>query len=280
MTRRRLPVAALIGINVAVSIATTLLVLTIWDSRREPETLVLPTFSGVSAQTGASGGALEGGTPGAAPAPAGQEAVAAGGEEAAAAADATPGADYVIHVVQAGDTLFGMALQYGVSIEDIVIANNLESAEVLLDVGQELIMPVGGLPPTLTPTPTEPVPTLAIELTPIATVTPQPAGSVDVVIQDVLFPGDVTREAVFIVNQGARLDMQGWTLSDENDNVYTFPQLELFPDGGVTVHTGVGEDEANDLYWGLSVAVWGEPTDTATLRNPLGEVESEFPILP
>jgi hypothetical protein len=172
-----------------------------------------------------------------------------------------------------------MSLQYDVSVEDIVIANNLESAEVLLDVGQELIIPIGGLPPTLTPTPTEPVPTQAIELTPISTVTPQPSGEVNVIIQDVLFPGDVTREAVFIVNEGAKLDMEGWTLSDEHDNVYTFPQLELFPDGGVTVHTGVGEDEANDLYWGLSVAVWGEPTDTATLRNPLDDVMSEFPII-
>lgn len=47
----------------------------------------------------------------------------------------------------------------------------------------------------------------------------------------------------------------------------------------MTVHTGVGEDEANDLYWGLSVAVWGEATDTATLQNPLGDVASEFPIV-
>ena len=72
MTRRRLPVAALIGINVAVSIVTTLLVLVIWDSRREPETLVLPTFSGVSAETSASGGGEQGETSGAAPATGGQ----------------------------------------------------------------------------------------------------------------------------------------------------------------------------------------------------------------
>ena len=279
MTRRRLPIAALIGINVAVSIVTTLLVLVIWDSRREPETLILPTFSGVSAETSASLEGQESGASGAAPAAGVPGAQADSGEPGAPPAAEAAGGDVVIHVVQPGDTLFDMSLRYDVTVEDIVTANNLESPEVLLDVGQELIMPIGGLPPTLTPTPTEPVPTLAIELTPIPTVTSQPSGEVSVVIQDVLFLGDVTREAVFIVNEGAKLDMEGWTLSDEHGNEYTFPQLELFPGGGVTVHTGVGEDEANDLYWGLSVAVWGEPTDTASLWNPLGDLESEFPIV-
>lgn len=225
MTRRRLPVAALIGINVAISIVTTLLVLVIWDSRREPETLVLPTFSGVSAQTGASG-ELEGEPAGAAPVESAQGVEAdTGGEPGAAPPAASGNQDSVIHVIQAGDTLFDLSLQYDVSLEDIVIANNLESPEVLLDVGQELIMPIGGLPPTLTPTPTEPVPTQAIELTPIPTVTPQPSGEVNVIIQDVLFPGDVTREAIFVINEGAKLDMEGWTLSDEQGQRVRLPAI-------------------------------------------------------
>ena len=118
-----------------------------------------------------------------------------------------------------------------------------------------------------------------MQLTPIATVTPLPPGTISVIVQDVLFPGDVTREAVVIVNQGSTLDMEGWILSDEEANEYVFPTFKLFGDGSaVTVYTGVGEDTASELYWGRSTAVWGEASDTVILRSPSGDVQSEFPI--
>jgi LysM repeat protein len=52
--------------------------------------------------------------------------------------------------IQAGDTLYGLALQYGVSIEDIVAANNLTSADDL-DIGQVLVIPAPGFAETVTP---------------------------------------------------------------------------------------------------------------------------------
>ena len=70
-----------------------------------------------------------------------------------------------------------------------------------------------------TPVCTQPTPT--IELEPIATITPLPPGTISVVIQDVLFPGDVTSEAVVIFNAGTALDMEGWLLSDEQGNIKT-----------------------------------------------------------
>jgi LysM repeat protein len=45
-----------------------------------------------------------------------------------------------IHVVQSGETLVRIARQYGVTVQDIVNANNLANPN-LLDVGQELIIP-------------------------------------------------------------------------------------------------------------------------------------------
>jgi LysM repeat protein len=287
MTRKRLPILALLGINVAVAVVTTLLVLLVWDARREPLYLVPPTFSGVSSQSGAPPGAeapVGGDTTGQVPAPAEAGAppdAGEGGTDEAAAPDASEEAsgDLIIHVVQAGDTLFQLALDYEVSIQDIVIANNLDNEEVILDVGQELIMPVGGLPPTPIPSPTVPVPTATLELSPIATVTPLPPGTIDILIEQVISPGDVTREAVVIVNNGAALDLEGWTLGDEEGNEYVFPTFRVFGSGsGVTVHTGVGEDTGRDLYWGRSTAVWGEPSDTVILRNPSGDVQSEFPV--
>jgi LysM repeat protein len=45
-----------------------------------------------------------------------------------------------VHVVQAGDSLFRIALQYGVTVESIVQANNIVNANLIF-VGQELIIP-------------------------------------------------------------------------------------------------------------------------------------------
>jgi LysM repeat protein len=48
---------------------------------------------------------------------------------------------YPIHVVQAGENLFRISLRYGVTVDDIVQANNLGSADAILRVGQQLIIP-------------------------------------------------------------------------------------------------------------------------------------------
>lgn len=70
-----------------------------------------------------------------------QAAVAAGGE--------------VTHVVQAGETLGGIAEQYDVSIEDIVAANNIGNIDVL-EVGQSLIIKAGAAAETPAPDTTVP----------------------------------------------------------------------------------------------------------------------------
>ena len=46
-----------------------------------------------------------------------------------------------IHVVQPGENLFRISLQYGVTVDEIVVANGLGSAEAILSVGQELVIP-------------------------------------------------------------------------------------------------------------------------------------------
>lgn len=56
-------------------------------------------------------------------------------------ATATAGARTVTHVVQAGEDLGGIAAQYGVSVEDIVIANGIEDRD-FVRAGEELIIPL------------------------------------------------------------------------------------------------------------------------------------------
>lgn len=56
-----------------------------------------------------------------------------------------PGAP-TVHIVQAGDTLFSIALRYGVTVEAIKAANGLGSDFIY--VGQRLVIPAGGQPST------------------------------------------------------------------------------------------------------------------------------------
>ena len=66
------------------------------------------------------------------------------------------------HIVRAGDTAFGIALLYGLDLDDLLAYNNL-SADALLQIGQELFIH----PPTPTPAPT---PTSTPTVTPVPVV--------------------------------------------------------------------------------------------------------------
>ena len=60
------------------------------------------------------------------------------------AADETPALEDGVYVVRSGDTLGQIAFAFGISVEDIVAANNLTNPDSL-DVGQELVIPDEGL---------------------------------------------------------------------------------------------------------------------------------------
>lgn len=64
---------------------------------------------------------------------------------------APPGQTGKVHIVRRNETLQQLALRYGVTVEDILLANDLASPDYLF-VGQRLLMPVGGPPPAM-PTP-------------------------------------------------------------------------------------------------------------------------------
>ncbi len=73
-------------------------------------------------------------------------------EPAAGAEPAAPAVEQTVTVV-AGDTLYNIALQYGVTIEELAARNNIVDVNTL-EPGQVLVIPVPGTQPV---TPTEPV---------------------------------------------------------------------------------------------------------------------------
>ena len=249
--RRMLPFLLL---NVLVSAMTMLAIMYWWDNRSPSdtvdsgETTVIPT---IPLATSAPAGAVPTNTP-------------------EPEVDDSP----IIHVVKAGDTLGNMSTFYDVPLDDLMAANGLTNPNIL-SVGQELIIPIGGLA-TATPLPTtapvdvlpSPIPTEALV-----------AGEVEVVITAVTGVGSLTEEAVQIANYGSsQIALQGWKLTDEDGHQFEFGQVTLFGDGAaIQIHTEAGQNGPADQYWVLETAVW-EPGEQISLRDAAGTVQSTFTV--
>jgi hypothetical protein len=272
MTRKQ--IALIIGVNALVSTLITLLLILVILPALHVTTPVAPTAT--------------------LPAAVAERITQSVGQDQATA---TP----VVHTVQAGDTISGLALKYDVPAEDIIAANNLQNPN-FLQVGTQLVIPIGGLPqvtatftpmptPTDTPIPFEPpsadmTATAAAEAGATATGLPTPVpseGDLTVEITEIVGAGQVDQERVVITNIGSRLaDMQGWTLSDGQGNVYTFPNFRLWGNGSsVTVHTRIGQDgnPPANFFWGKLEALWS-PAKVATLKDAQGNVVVTYTVAP
>lgn len=182
-----------------------------------------------------------------------------------------------VHVVQSGETLGTISQTYDVTVEDIMVANQLDNAN-FLSVGQELIIPIGGLPEA-TAVPATETPLPGTVPTPIPTTAPPEQGEAIVAISNVVGVGELTEEAIQIINSGARqVGLVDWTISDESGFVYTFKQVTLFGEGaGILVHTEAGTDGPTDLYWGLELPILVSGK-TFTLTDADGNVVSTYTI--
>jgi len=253
-------------INVVVSACTILAVLVIWERVNQPQILTpMPVVEGlpttvVPVVTIAEEGP---GTP-LPPSP-------------TVTLDET---GFQTYEVRSGDTLGAIADAFGVTVEEIVAANNMESPDVL-DVGDVLIIPI----------PTEPDEPLSTEsalatntLSPpelplLETSTPLPPGfDPQVEIVTVIAAGNLSDERVVLrLNGEGELALQGWSLQDEDGNLYVFPELTLFKDGAVTVYTKAGTNNVVELFWGFGKAVW-ESGETVSLVDPQREIRASFQI--
>jgi LysM repeat protein len=205
----------------------------------------------------------------------------------------------IVHVVEAGDTISGLALKYGVTAEDIAAANRLENPNFLRE-GNELLIPVGGVPEatatialvptaTETPLPFEPPSALTATAAAQANATPLPAiptlpmeGELDVEITGVIGAQDLSQERVIITNVGDQFaDMAGWILSDADGNSYTFAGFRLWPGGNVAVYTRGGQDGSPpaSFFWGKLSGVWS-PGEVATLVDAGGNAVATHALGP
>ncbi|WP_372514856.1 lamin tail domain-containing protein [Streptomyces ortus] len=78
----------------------------------------------------------------------------------------------------------------------------------------------------------------------------------------------LNKEWVEITNDGRRaVNLEGWTLTDEDGHTFTFRHYRLGGHESVRVHTGEGRDRDGHVYQDRRHYVWDNRSDTATLRN-------------
>ncbi|MER6569811.1 lamin tail domain-containing protein [Streptomyces sp. NPDC001093] len=83
----------------------------------------------------------------------------------------------------------------------------------------------------------------------------------------------LNKEWVDITNSTRRaVNLEGWTLSDEDGRTYTFHHVWLDGRATVRVHTGYGRDTRTDVYQDRRREMWENDGDTATLRNERGRI--------
>jgi hypothetical protein len=82
--------------------------------------------------------------------------------------------------------------------------------------------------------------------------------------------GNLNLEYISVRNSGdAPVDLSNWTLSNQDNEAFTFPEGFALPAGGlVTVYTGCGEDIEGTLHWCAKEQVWADKGGKATLRMP------------
>ena len=129
---------------------------------------------------------------------------------------------------------------------------------------------------TLGPVPQVAVPAQGETIVPLETLPPEVDVPVEIV--SVAGAGNLSAEVVLISYKGdGGLEMANWQLKDENGHTFTFPQLILYKDGAVQIHTASGSDAVIDLYMGLRDPIW-ESGEVASLYDPQNNLRASYRV--
>ena len=198
---------------------------------------------------------------------------------------ATPTLEMLIYEIKEGDTLGALAVQFNISVADIMTVNSLPDPDSVY-VGQIIYIPTAPLPkatstsipPTIVASPT-PRPSATTTHGPTPTTTQTQIGQEpQVVIDKVIGAGVLENERVVLLRSGGGvLSLAGWRLDDGMGKVYTFPQLTLYKGGAINLNTRTGEDTVVDLFWGLSSPIW-RSGKTVFLYDTLNRLRASYTI--
>jgi LysM repeat protein len=161
---------------------------------------------------------------------------------------ATPTESFTVYQVTAGETFESIAEDHSMSVDELIAVNGFTESQTLGD-GEVLLIPL------------------------------HPKGSV--IIDSVIGAGDINSEKVLLKHRGeGELSLVGWQIGDSRGHEFTFPQspqLTLFKNGAVYIHTKNGTNTVVDLFWGLNSPVW-QSGDSVVLKDPQGLVRARYTI--
>ena len=89
---------------------------------------------------------------------------------------------------------------------------------------------------------------------------------------------NLNEEWVEVANNGTiDENLTGWTIQDQQNHTYAFPDFNLKAGSTVKIHSGAGSNSDEDLYWNRSTSIWNNGGDLATLVDASGVVISSYP---
>lgn len=103
-------------------------------------------------------------------------------------------------------------------------------------------------------------------------------GDVKLEIISVIGAGVAGTEVTVLQNKGEdAVLLTNWILRNGEGTSFTFPQVKMFKDGIVQVHTTAGVDTPVDLYWGRTQPAW-RSGDVASLFDTQGNLRATYII--
>ncbi|QPC84549.1 TIR domain-containing protein [Phototrophicus methaneseepsis] len=181
------------------------------------------------------------------------------------------------HVIENGDDVSKLGLEYEVNYLDIMTVNNFTEEDVLhLEIGDIIIIPLEGCPIerfNLTAVATEDDTSVDNIL---STLPATAIGSrIEITVNDA---GDITHEAVYILNNGPTTDISNWKLSDIHGNTYSFDQgSRIFSEAAITIFTRTGSDTPIAHYQNKARALFSSG-DVLILSDDDDEVQSTYRV--
>jgi len=134
--------------------------------------------------------------------------------------------------------------------------------------------------PTPTHTPTSTPTSTPTPITPTPTNTPSPGTTGNIVIINIFYDGTGSQEPdehVDIRNDDTRsIQLSGWTLRDEANHVFTFPNHLMTPGQVCRVYTNEDHPEWCGFNYGSGSAIWNNTGDCAYLRDSTNTLIDSF----
>jgi hypothetical protein len=124
------------------------------------------------------------------------------------------------------------------------------------------------------------IPTPSLTQTPLPT-QPPIVISGNIQITTIFFNGVVSSyepdEYVEIKNFDTRsIQVEGWTLRDIAEHVYTFPNFVMSPNQTCRIYTNQKHPEFCSFNYGSGQAIWNNTGDTAYLKDSAGHLIDEY----